>query len=142
MTKGGEELGEELAEDFLNHFGVRGMRWGVRNASRGRDAALKATKNRLAERRKAKLESKLSAGEAAASFLVGGPFGLIGYKLVKRNAVATKRENKDLSAEDQIKAASSIKVGEALAVAVVASPVGLIAYSAAKQVAARRVSKF
>ncbi len=138
MTKGGEELVQEV----LEHYGTKGMKWGVRNVKVARGMVVRSAQKRRAETQKFQLASKLTAGEAAASFLVGGPFGLIGYKLIKRHAAVKKRENANLSAEQQIAAAGRIRVGEALAVGIVSSPLGLVTYAAAKQAAAHTVDEF
>lgn len=126
----------------LEHVGVKGMRWGVRKtpAQQKQRAKEKATKK--ADKAKYKLESRLSAGEAAASLMLAGPVGLIGYQRIKRNAAETKLDNKGLSAQKQKEAAAKISVGKALAVTLLTGPVGLIGYTSAKAIAARQVDDF
>lgn len=128
--------------DVIEHFGVKGMKWGVRKASSARDSAIKSVKEKRAVSKQFKMASKLTAGEVVASALVAGPIGVLGYKAIKRRAAVKKMKNRNLSAEQQTDAAKKIGIGEALAVTVVSSPVGLITYAAAKTAAAHQVEDF
>lgn len=141
MTVGGDLLTPDESR-ILEHVGVKGMRWGVRRtpAQRKQHAKEKAVKK--SDKAKYKLESRLNAGEVVASMLLGGPIGLIGYKMVKRGVAETKLENKKLSAQKQQEAAAKIGVGKAIAVTAVTGPVGLITYAGAKAVASRQVDDF
>lgn len=136
------EDGGETETTVLEHVGVKGMKWGVRKASKGRDAAVKAIKDKRAVSRQFKMASKLTGGEVVASALIAGPVGVLGYKLVKRRATVKKMKNRDLSPDAQTSAAKKIGLGEALAVTVVSSPVGLVTYAAAKTAAAYQVEDF
>jgi precorrin isomerase len=126
----------------LEHVGVKGMKWGVRKAAKGRDAAVKKIKERRADSRQFKMASKLTSGELVVSALVLGPVGVLGYKAVKRSAAKTKMKNKDLSPDQQTEAARKINIGAAAASTLIAGPVGLVGYAAAKAAAANNVEDF
>lgn len=128
--------------DVVAHVGVKGMKWGVRKATKGRDAAVKRIKEKRAVSRQFKMASKLTSGELVASALVAGPIGVLGYKAIKRHAAVKKMKNRDLSPDEQTNVAKKIGLGEALAVTVVTSPIGLVTYAAAKTAAAHQVEDF
>lgn len=134
--------------DALEHSGVKGMKWGVRRAAasraagRGRDIATKKFKEHRKVSRQFKIATKLTAGELVASAIVLGPVGVIGYKMIKRNAAQTKMKNRDLSPAEQTNAARKVNLGAALASTIIAGPVGLVGYSVAKAAAANNVEDF
>lgn len=145
MTVGGDVLTPEQLSS-LEHVGVKGMRWGIRKTPAERAAAAKVRQKKRevkkADKAKLKLESKMSAGEVVASALIAGPIGVIGYKMIKRNAAETKLENKNLSAQKQTEAAKKLGIGKAAAVTILGGPVGLVTYAGAKTAAAYTVDDF
>lgn len=145
MTLGGDVLTPEQLSS-LEHVGVKGMKWGVRKTPAERAASQKVkAKNKAVKRsdkEKLKLESKLSAGEVVASALIAGPVGLIGYKMIKRNAAQSKLKNKNLSGQKQTEAAAKVGIGKGIAVGLLTGPVGLITYAGAKTAAAYQVDDF
>lgn len=121
---------------YLEHFGAKGMKWGVRKTPAQKASADKAKQQLKADKRQFKISSKLTGGELVVSALVAGPIGVLTYKAIKHRAATTKFKNRDLSAEEQTNVAKKLGIGEALAITVLTSPVGLVTYAVAKNVAA------
>lgn len=88
----------ERSDDYLAHYGVRGMRWGVRKAIERRDAAGLGRQYAKAQKKLAKLEKRASkaskygkraalygAGAAAAGLAAGRGTKLVGDVLGRVN---------------------------------------------------------
>ena len=180
-------MSDERVEEFLEHYGVKGMQWGKRKArgSEGRAQRLERQAERrptrgntrsaqrarmVADSRAKKKErgaaavskaksaaktqlpgktnkadvkalSKMSKGEKAATFLVGGPAGMLVWKAGKISATKNdlaKRTPKEVAARQQaVKALAKMSTGEKIASALFAGPVGMAAYKGGKIIGAR-----
>lgn len=156
----------ENEDDFLEHFGVKGMKWGVRKKVRGtagradrlqRQAARRPTRGnvrsaqraqKVADRSSAKksktdlkVASKMSKGEKFASFVAGGPIGMMVYKGGKislaKHDLETMSPKQVADKQKKIKALAKMSTGEKVASAILLTPAGMVAYKGGKIVGAR-----
>lgn len=151
---------------FLEHVGVKGMKWGHRKP---RDEAARAKQfggqkdkkkpnfnsqqARIARDKKRetldstyaqrKIDSDMSMGEITASLLLAGPVGLVAVKTFKvaraRDAALGKvgRPNASSKSRRQIKAESHMNLGEKAASAIVGGPLGMAVYKSGKVLVVR-----
>ena len=115
-------------EEFLEHYGVKGMKWGVRRDKR--KTVTKAQKKKF--KRDRKVYSRMSVGEAAVATILGGPTATVGYKAGKiagANARVTAKKNKSLSLNE----AKKVSVGEAAVSLMLGGPTATIAYWVGKE---------
>lgn len=129
-------------DEFLEHFGVRGMKWGVRKSPAQRAARTRTKDIKRNEKKERNAASKLTKGEVVTSALLGGPIGFLTYRALKRDAARTKQENRNKPAAEQAAIAKKITLGEAVVVGMLTTPVGLLGYAAGKSIAGDTVKAF
>lgn len=93
---------DEEVDDFLVHYGVKGMRWGVRKSRKkagvGRASGAKLDRN---ARRKAYYEKKISKSGRGYTAPVMGVISLLPER--KRKAILQKRVDRITAADKRIK---------------------------------------
>jgi hypothetical protein len=168
---------DEEVGAFLEHYGVKGMKWGVRkdktgvrpiarslskskfgdasrkNADRhnkraaAKTAAIKEAKKQAkvqlpgnSNKADVKAASKMSKGEKVASFLVAGPAGMAVYKggkIVSAKSELSKSSPKEVSARKaEVKIRAKMSGGEKVATFIIGGPPGMLVYKGGKIVGA------
>lgn len=113
-----EEVYSDLeVEDFLNHHGVKGQKWGVRNSI--------TFTGRTRVRGNRRQSRSARNGKRVVAALLGGPFGLIAY-----NALSAP-----LKKPIKKKQSGAAFVTKLIATGILTTPVSAIAYA---QIAAPR----
>ena len=132
-----------VTRDSLEHYGVPGMKWGVRKSPGERAASTRKKNAKAASRKEIRSASKLTFGEAAVSALFAGPVGVLGYKAIKISTAKQKQasRNKGGDAKAQGEAAKA-KVGATVATAFLATPLTAVFYAGGKSVANQNVKAF
>lgn len=135
---------------FLEHYGVPGMKWGVRK-SPGQKAAKTRAKNVKAKAKaetaegkaERKAASKLSLGEAAVVTVLTSPVGLVAYKGLKVRSAKQKQaaRNAGGGVKEQAEAAK-VSVGTTAALAVLGTPAAAITYVGLKAASSGSVKTF
>lgn len=121
-------------DTYLEHYGVKGMKWGVRRTIAGK----KGAKNTSAENkgyangitRKPDGDNrthsrKVRNGKRVGAFLLGGPIGLVAYNVIAK-PLSKEEASTGKKATPQSKAAFA---GKAVAATLVGGPFGLVAYT-------------
>lgn len=109
-----------VEEDFIiEHFGVKGMQWGIRNDKQkvSGPAKPKSTTQSL----------KAKRGKQVAAALLTGPIGLIVYNKGAKPLHGQKPKSK--AAKPIVYQSEKSKLGKQIASTILAGPIGLIGYN-------------
>lgn len=116
---------EEIDDYFLEHYGVKGMKWGVRRARATKvvDSGLRGGRKERLIRGGAQKEQSRKArnGKRVAAALLGGPPGLIAY-----NSLSAPLNAKS-SAKMKTQSARML-AGKTVAVSLLTTPLGGLMY--------------
>jgi len=112
-------------EDFLSHHGVKGQKWGIRNAKVGGDGETTITFRGRTHVRNNRTQSRAARnGKRVVAAMLGGPVGLIAY-----NALSAPLNEKSAAKMAKKRQSGAAYVAKLVAVGVLATPLTAIAYA-------------